>query len=126
MYDPQAALQAILQPAGLKATLFPPTSRYHNIEIATIQRDEQREFVYLRRRFVPDPARFELLHEHLVTEGERLDIIASHYLGDPEQFWRICDANGVLDPEELTEKPGRRVRITLPEGMPGMPSGVER
>lgn len=125
MYDPQAALQSILQPAGLKATLFPPTSRYYGIEITTIQIDDQREFVYLRRRFVPDPARFELLQEHLVTQGERLDIIASHYLGDPEQFWRICDANGVLRPEDLTEKPGKRLRITLPVGAPGIPAGVD-
>ncbi|MEO0078974.1 MAG: LysM domain-containing protein, partial [candidate division WOR-3 bacterium] len=39
------------------------------------------------------------------------------------QFWRICDANNVLDPSELTENPGRRVRITLPEGFPGVKNG---
>ena len=36
--------------------------------------------------------------------------------------WRICDANGALRPEELTELIGRRLRITLPEGVPGAPS----
>ena len=51
-------------------------------------------------------------------EGERLDIVAAHFIGDPEQFWRICDANAVLSPEEL-EIPGTVVRITLPEGIPG-------
>ena len=78
--------------------------------------------VYLRRRFVPPPERFALLSEHIVTEGERLDNIAAQYLGDPEQFWRICDANGAMRPEELTETVGRRLRITLPEGIPGAPN----
>ena len=56
-----------------------------------------------------------------MTEGERLDNIAAQYLGDPEQFWRICDANGAMRPDELTETVGRRLRITLPEGIPGAP-----
>jgi hypothetical protein len=54
-----------------------------------------------------------------VTQGERLDIIAATYLGDPEQFWRICDANNAMRPDELTETPGRQLRITLPEGIQG-------
>ena len=65
---------------------------------------------------------FALLLEHTVTEGDRLDNIAARYLGDPEQFWRICDANGVMRPDELTETVGRRLRITMPEGIPGVPN----
>ena len=80
-----------------------------------------RTIVYLRRRFVPPPERFALLQEHVVTQGDRLDNIAAHYLGDPEQFWRICDANRAMRPDELTETIGRRLRITLPEGIPGTP-----
>jgi len=69
---------------------------------------------------IPQPDRFALLQEHIVTEGERLDNICNQYFGDPEQFWRICDANGVLNPEELTESTGKQIRITLPEGIPGL------
>jgi hypothetical protein len=79
---------------------------------------EGKQLIYLRRRFVPPPERFALLVEHTVVEGERVDTIAAQYLGDPEQFWRICDANNVLRPEELIETVGRRLRITLPEGIP--------
>ena len=75
--------------------------------------------VYLRRRFIPPPEGFALLQEHTVTQGERLDNIAARYLDDPEQFWRICDANVAMCPEELAETIGRRIRITLPEGIPG-------
>ena len=101
-----------------QASLFPPTSRYHGIETATLERDG-RPVVYLRRRFVPPAERFALLQEHVVTEGERHDTIAARYLGDPEQFWRLCDSNGVMRPGELTERVGAVIRITLPEGIPG-------
>jgi len=114
------ALQALLQPNPLKTTLFPPTSRYHGIDVVTIEGPDGRPVAYLRRRIVPHPERFALLQEHTVTAGERLDTIAAHYLGDPELFWRICDANRAMRPEELTETPGRRIRITLPEGIPGV------
>jgi hypothetical protein len=55
-----------------------------------------------------------------VAQGERLDRLTWQYLGDPLQFWRIADANGALHPDAL-EQPERTVRITLPEGLPGVP-----
>jgi hypothetical protein len=102
--------------------MFPLTSRYNKTKTAEFEDESGREIVYLRRRFVPPPARFALLMEHTVTEGERLDNITFKYLGDAEQFWRICDANGAMRPEELTETLGRRLRITLPEGIPATPN----
>jgi hypothetical protein len=102
--------------------MFSLTSRYNGIPTATLETDDGKKFVYVRRRFVPPPERFELLFEHLVTQGERLDVITAQFLGDPEQFWRLCDANGAIRPDELTETIGRRLRITLPEGIPGTPN----
>jgi hypothetical protein len=105
----------------VSANPYPPTSRYLGIEIAEIESQSGKTIAYLRRRFVPAPERFSLLVEHTVTQGERPDTIAAEHLGDPEQFWRVCDANRVLRPEELTAEVGRRLRITLPEGIPGAP-----
>jgi hypothetical protein len=102
--------------------MFPPTSRYYNIETVTLEMLEGRTLVYIRRRFVPPPERFSLLQEHVVVQGDRLDNITARYLGDPEQFWRVCDANAAMRPDELTDEPGRRLRITLPEGLPGVPN----
>jgi hypothetical protein len=102
--------------------MFSITSRYYGLATVTIERPDGEKIVYVRRRFVPPPERFELLQEHTVTQGERLDNITAQYLGDPEQFWRICDANGAIRPDELTETIGRRLRITLPEGIPGTPN----
>ena len=118
MIDP---LQALLQ-LGAKTNLFPINSRYLGIETATMVTAEGKMIVYLRRRLVPPAERFALLQEHTVTEGERLDNLAAHYLGDPEQFWRICDANAAMRPNDLTETVGRTLRITLPEGIPGTPN----
>jgi hypothetical protein len=98
---------------------FPATSRYAGIEVATMTAADGRTVTYLRRRFVPPPERFALLSEHRVVAGERLDTIADQELGDPELFWRLCDANGALRPDDLLE-PGRALRITLPEGIPGV------
>jgi hypothetical protein len=122
MIDPHQALQAMLQPAGLQGTLFPPTSRYHGIETAKLETADDKTVIFIRRRFLPLPENFVLLQEHVVTEGERLDNITAQYVGDPEQFWQICDANRAMRPDELTETPGRRLRITLPQGIPGMPN----
>ncbi|HXH11993.1 MAG TPA: LysM domain-containing protein [Alphaproteobacteria bacterium] len=119
MNDP---VQALFQAGALKTTLFPPTSRYHGIDTATLTMADGRTVVYLRRRFVPPPERFALLQEHTVSQGDRLDNLAAQYLGDPEQFWRLCDANAAMHPEELTDTVGRTLRVTLPEGIPGAPN----
>lgn len=101
---------------------FPPTSRYHGIDTVIFKTTNGRTIVHLRRRLLPAVNRFALLQEHVVDEGDRLDNIAAHYLGDPEAFWRIADANSAMRPEELTSTVGRRIRITLPEGIPGAPN----
>lgn len=98
--------------------MFPITSRYYSVPTTELETVEGRKIKYLRRRFVPPAERFELLLEHAVTEGERVDTVAAQHLGDPEQFWRLCDANNAIRPEELIETVGRRLRITLPEGIP--------
>ena len=102
--------------------MFPITSRYYNIKTAQHETADGKQVAYLRRRFIPPPERFALLFEHVVTEGERLDNITFKYMGDPEQFWRICDANAVLRPEELTDTTGRSIRITMPAGIPATPN----
>ena len=97
---------------------FPPTSRYAATEVAEFLRPDGTRISYLRRRFVPDPSRFTVVAQHRVVEHDRLDRLAALYLGDPELFWRLADANGCLDPREL-EALGRRLNLTLPQGMAG-------
>ncbi len=108
-------------PTDLRATAFAQNSRYSGLEILKQKLPDGREVAYVARRFVPQPERFETLREHAVSEGDRPDNLAAHYMGDPEQFWRLADANNVLNPLEMTSEIGRHIRITLPEGIPGMP-----
>ena len=96
--------------------MFPETSRYFNILPAELTEASGRKIVYLRRRFLPPGGAPLVLAEHSVAEGERLDHITARYLGDPEQFWQLCDANNAMHPEVLTETIGRRLHIPLPQG----------
>jgi hypothetical protein len=118
---PTDPVQALLAQTSLKNNLFAATSRYFGIDTQTITMADGKIVIYLSRRFLPPPERFQLLQEHTVTQGERLDNIAARQLGDPELFWRIADANRAMRPEELVETVGRKLRITLPEGISGTP-----
>lgn len=113
-------LEAFKQANALVTPLFPSTSRYHGLGARKVTRPDGTEVVYLARRFLPPPESFTLLHEHEVRAHDRLDNLAAGYLGDPLQYWRICDANRAVRPAELTEEAGTRLRITLPEGIPGV------
>lgn len=112
-------VQAMLAQTSLENTLFGPTSRYFGVATLNYVTREGTTIVYIERRFLPPPENFQLLQEHTVVEGERLDNIAAQYLGDPTLFWRLCDANNAMRPDELTEAVGRKLDITLPDGVTG-------
>ncbi|HEU4389388.1 MAG TPA: LysM domain-containing protein [Blastocatellia bacterium] len=94
------------------------TSRYHDIEIAKTEITDSdgspRIVAYERRRFIPSAGGMTTLVEHTVTQGERLDNITARYLGDPTQFWQVCDANNAMRPDDLTDTVGRIIKIALP------------
>jgi hypothetical protein len=115
---PRDPVQAMLAQVSLKRSLFAPTSRYYGLEIDTIPYNGV-PVAYLSRRFVPPMSRFQLLQEHTVAEGQRLDNITAQYLGDATLFWRLCDANNAMRPQELTDAIGRKIRITMPENVTG-------
>ena len=98
--------------------MFDPTSRYSKLENALLHvadvESATRDIVYKKRRFIPDASGAVTLAQHTVTAGERLDVIVSKYLGDPLQFWRVCDTNDVLSPAELTAEIGTVIRLSLP------------
>jgi hypothetical protein len=95
--------------------MFDHTSRYYNLEVATLLLPNGRTVSYVRRRFLPQGEDLPLLAEVSVAQGERIDIVANRTLGDPLVFWRICDANNAMDPQDLTAEPGRLLRVPLPQ-----------
>ena len=116
MTDP---LKALLEAGEVNTTLFAPTSRYYAIKTSTFMTMDKKTIVHLGRRFVPSPDEYTPLQEHTISQGDRLDNLAAQYLGDPEQYWQLCDANGAVRPDELTENIDGTLRITLPKGIPG-------
>lgn len=95
--------------------MFQPTSRYYELETVTFTTTDGRSIAYKRRRFLPPAEADAVIAEHTVTDSDRLDNITARYLGDPEQFWRLCDANSVMHPQELTAEIGRKIRIAMPQ-----------
>jgi hypothetical protein len=119
MSTPIDPVQALLAQTSLQNNLFGATSRYYGLPVENLVLPNGTTIVYVTRRFVPAPERFQTLQYHTVTQGERLDNIAATYLGDPDLFWRLCDANRAMRPQDLTDTPGLTLRITLPAGITG-------
>jgi len=98
--------------------------RYATVDIATYEQvapDGTRRLVrYYRRRFPPDPATMPMLARHHVLPDDRLDLISARYTGDPFGFWRICDANTALDPDDLVDAEAVGTELDIPA--PGVSS----
>jgi hypothetical protein len=97
--------------------MISPNSRYAPIDIASLHTTRNGlplEIRYLRRRFIPPAAGQVTLVLHTVRQGDRLDNITAKYLTDPTLFWRVCDANTVLEPDDLLAPLGRSIVIALP------------
>ena len=75
-----------------------------------------RVVTYYRRRFPPEPSVVAALSRHGVVPGDRLDLLSFRLTGDPLGFWRICDANAALDPDDLVdaEAVGTHILVPLP------------
>jgi len=93
--------------------MFFKGSRYADVGEAGILDGKGREIRYKKTRFIPET---RAQAGHVGNQGERLDHIAHIYFRDPERFWRICDANHVLWPEDLVAEAGRAIRIPSSEG----------
>ena len=102
--------------------IFPANSRYQGLATRIWTSPDGVEIAYLARRILPLPDRSTVLSEYVVAEGDRLDTIAARTIGDPELSWRIADSNRAMDPFALTDPPGRRLRITLPDAVGGLPN----
>ena len=95
--------------------MFDFTSRYYKIEDAQYTDGAGRVIAYKRRRFLPQGEALPLLVEVTVLQGERLDLVTYRTLGDPLQFWRVGDANNAMNPFDLVEPPGEKLRVPVPQ-----------
>ena len=89
--------------------MFARTSRYASVAEATFQDPSGRQIAYKLLRITPATTP---MTTHAVAQGDRLDLLSYQYYGDPEQFWRICDANNAQWPDDLTAQAG--VQLVIP------------
>jgi nucleoid-associated protein YgaU len=117
-------LQTLIQMELVPPVNFPADSRYYGSGTLIYTTPNGQNITYLARRFAPQPGapNYATIAQHTVKQGDRLDLIAAKYLGDPLVFWLICDANGALQPASLAETPGWVINITTPQGVPGASS----
>ena len=95
--------------------MFSANSRYEYLATATYEDSDGKVIAYARRRFLPRGDRMPVLTEVEITEGDRLDLITARVLGDPEQYWRICDANNSMNPAQITDEIGQRIVVPIPQ-----------
>lgn len=114
MTDP---VQMLIDAGAIPSAPFVPQSRYNGVPLAVYQRrpDDPR-IVYVLRRFIPAPNPLSTAIRHAVSAQDRPDLVAAKYYADPLLYWRIADANAVVDPNELTDTVGQRIAVPQAPG----------
>ena len=105
-------------PTGDKAP-FPPQSRYYGLPLVRTTLEDGREVACVGRRFLPPLDSYERIAVHEVQGQDRLDLLGAQYFADPEQGWRLPEANGVRDPRDLLVEAGSRIAIAVASIVPG-------
>lgn len=88
---------------------MPAYSRYEDLPLIVYNRDNA-GIQYRSRRFLPHGEDIRGVMNVEVRDGERMDLLANRTVGEPTLWWRLADANEVMDPFDL-EEPGRSVSI---------------
>jgi hypothetical protein len=119
-------LQAMIRLGVIPPVTFPTDSRYHGYGVLQYTAPDGQVVPYLTRRIVPQPGapNYATVAQYSVRQGDRLDLIAARYLGNPLMAWLICDANGAMRPDDLVAAPGAVLSITAPQGVPGGGTGA--
>jgi hypothetical protein len=73
--------------------MFFPGSRYEKVGTVTITRADGTRVAVTK---LPLPLQNPLRGFHRRLDGQRLDLIASHYFNDATAFWQLCDANNTM------------------------------
>lgn len=104
--------------------MFDPQSRYAKVPTASLAvtgaDGKTRTVTYVRRRPMPVPHQGIVAATHFIVSGDRPDRLAGRYLADPQQYWRLCDAEGVIQADEIAQPLGHRLDIRLPDPTGGL------
>ena len=88
--------------------MFDPGSRYEDLGTYQVTDGRGRTVTLARTRFIPPTPG---VAGRRIVQQDRQDLLAMEFYRDPELFWRIADANDVVDPAELVDVLGAVIRI---------------
>src|SRR4051812_21095911 len=92
-------IQLLIDAGAIPSSPFGQESRYSGVKLAVYRRrSDDPAVAYVTRRFIPRRNTLAIAAQPLITSGERPDSLSARYLGDPLLYWRIADANAVVDP----------------------------
>ena len=91
-------------------------SRYATAPTAVLREADGTTVQYLQRRFIPQSDDIDQIAQvDPARAGMRIDVLAARLLGDPEQYWRLLDANDGMNPFDfIDETAGAPLRIPHP------------
>ena len=114
-------VQLLIDAGAIPSTPFGPDSRYAASRSAATRCAAGDPGVrYVLRRFVPQPREIPLATRTSCAPATAPDLLAAHYLGDAELYWRIADANARDRPAGADRRrSGERLAIPLPPGTGG-------
>jgi hypothetical protein len=92
--------------------MFFKGSRYEKVATNQITDSTGRVIVYKKIRFIPPTPG---MVGYTVKQGDRLDLVANLSFRDAQRFWRICDANDAMWPDDMLLI-GRTLEIPSSEG----------
>lgn len=101
----------LLTPITQGTAPFPPDSRYYGAPLKVATLPDGREVRFVGRRFTPASESIEISAVHTVHGGDRLDLLAARYFGNPTQGWKILDANAIREPAAALATSGSRIAI---------------
>jgi hypothetical protein len=107
-------IQMLIDAGAIPATPYSASSRYRDVELATITQADGSIVAYSKRRFIAPQREIAQAALHTVRGGERPDLLAHQHYEQPLLQWRIADGNAVIDPFELTDTLGSRLVVPVP------------
>lgn len=93
--------------------MFERGSRYEKVPTYTVSNAQGEPVEVVKPRLLPE---VEGVVTRTILQQDRVDLLAYECYRRGDLFWRIADANEVMDPAELTNEVGKAVEIpTQPE-----------
>ena len=95
--------------------MIDPNGRYANSRQAELERPDGSTVRHVVPPILPHPEDHAPARIHRVSDSDRADIIAAQTYGQATAWWMLANANTAAHPDQLTDPPGTRRVIPMPD-----------